>query len=81
VIFANSAPAVLAAKRATTTIQIVFETLGDLMSVGLASSVARPGYRRPDGDGGAPRGTPVASAGLSESTVRRPGSSASSWLP
>jgi len=42
VIFANSAPAALAAKRATTTIPIVFETLGEPISAGLVSSLARP---------------------------------------
>jgi putative tryptophan/tyrosine transport system substrate-binding protein len=43
VIFANSAPAALAAKRATTTLPIVFETLGEPISAGLVSSLARPG--------------------------------------
>lgn len=43
VIFANSAPAAAAAKRATTSIPIVFETLGDPVSVGLVGSLARPG--------------------------------------
>jgi putative ABC transport system substrate-binding protein len=43
VIFANSAPAAQAAKRATTTIPIVFETLGDPITVGLVSSLGRPG--------------------------------------
>ena len=43
VIFANSAPAALAAKRATTSIPIVFETLGEPISAGLVSSLARPG--------------------------------------
>src|SRR5574341_2181284 len=42
VIFANSAPAALAAKRATTSLPIVFETLGEPISVGLVSSLARP---------------------------------------
>jgi putative ABC transport system substrate-binding protein len=42
VIFANSAPAALAAKRATTSIPIVFETLGEPISAGLVSSLARP---------------------------------------
>jgi putative ABC transport system substrate-binding protein len=42
VIFANSAPAALAAKRATTSIPIVFETLGEPVSAGLVSSLARP---------------------------------------
>ena len=43
VIFANSAPAALAAKRATGSVPIVFETLGDPISAGLVSSLARPG--------------------------------------
>jgi putative ABC transport system substrate-binding protein len=43
VIFANSAPAALAAKRATTSVPIVFETLGEPISAGLVSSLARPG--------------------------------------
>ena len=43
VIFASSAPAALAVKRATTSIPIVFETLGEPISVGLVSSLARPG--------------------------------------
>jgi putative ABC transport system substrate-binding protein len=42
VIFAASAPAALAAKRATTSIPIVFETLGEPISAGLVSSLARP---------------------------------------
>ena len=42
VIFANSAPAALAAKQATTSIPIVFETLGEPVSAGLVSSLARP---------------------------------------
>jgi putative tryptophan/tyrosine transport system substrate-binding protein len=42
VIFANSAPAALAAKQATTSIPIVFETLGEPISAGLVSSLARP---------------------------------------
>jgi putative ABC transport system substrate-binding protein len=42
VIFANSAPAALAAKRVTTSIPIVFETLGDPISAGLVTSLARP---------------------------------------
>jgi putative ABC transport system substrate-binding protein len=42
VIFANSAPAALAAKRATTSIPVVFETLGEPISAGLVSSLARP---------------------------------------
>jgi putative ABC transport system substrate-binding protein len=42
VIFANSAPAALAAKGATASIPIVFETLGEPISAGLVSSLARP---------------------------------------
>jgi putative ABC transport system substrate-binding protein len=42
VIFANSAPAAFAAKRVTTTIPIVFETLGEPISAGLVASLARP---------------------------------------
>jgi putative ABC transport system substrate-binding protein len=43
VIFANAAPAAQAAKRATASIPIVFETLGDPISAGLVSSLSRPG--------------------------------------
>jgi putative tryptophan/tyrosine transport system substrate-binding protein len=43
VIFANAAPAAQAAKRATTSVPIVFETLGDPITTGLVSSLARPG--------------------------------------
>jgi putative ABC transport system substrate-binding protein len=43
VIVALAAPATQAAKRATTTIPIVFETLGDAVTTGLVSSLARPG--------------------------------------
>lgn len=43
VIVALATPAIQAAKRATTTIPIVFETLGDAVSTGLVSSLARPG--------------------------------------
>ena len=43
VIFAQATPAIQAAKRATTTIPIVFETLGDAVSTGLVSNLARPG--------------------------------------
>lgn len=43
VIFANAAPAAQAARRATTSIPIVFETLGDPISAGLVSSLSRPG--------------------------------------
>ena len=43
VIFAMAVPAIQAAKRATTTIPIVFETLGDAVSTGMVGNLARPG--------------------------------------
>jgi putative ABC transport system substrate-binding protein len=43
VIFAMATPAILAAKRATTTIPIVIETLGDAVASGVVSNLARPG--------------------------------------
>lgn len=43
VILTLGTPAIQAAKRATTTIPIVFETLGDAVSTGLVSNLARPG--------------------------------------
>ena len=43
VIVTYSTPGVTAAKRATTTIPIVFASLGDAVAVGLVSSLARPG--------------------------------------
>jgi putative ABC transport system substrate-binding protein len=43
VIFAQATPALQAAKRATATIPIVFETLGDAVSTGAVSNLARPG--------------------------------------
>jgi ABC-type uncharacterized transport system substrate-binding protein len=43
VILTLATPAIQAAKRATTTIPIVFETLGDAVSAGLVSNLARPG--------------------------------------
>jgi putative tryptophan/tyrosine transport system substrate-binding protein len=43
VIFAQGTPAAQAAKRATTMIPIVIETLGDAVSSGLVSNLARPG--------------------------------------
>lgn len=42
-IFALASPSVAAAKRATTTIPIVFETLGDAIAAGLVKDLARPG--------------------------------------
>ena len=42
-IFATGAPAVQAAKQATTTIPIVFETLSDAVAMGFVSNLARPG--------------------------------------
>jgi putative tryptophan/tyrosine transport system substrate-binding protein len=43
VIFAMATPAVQAVKRETTTIPVVFETLGDAVSTGLVANLARPG--------------------------------------
>ena len=43
VIFAMAVPAIRAARRATTTVPIVIETLGDAVSTGLVSNLARPG--------------------------------------
>ena len=42
-IFALASPSVAAAKRATTAIPIVFETLGDAIATGLVKDLARPG--------------------------------------
>lgn len=42
-IFAVAAPAIRAATQATTTIPIVFETLGDAVGLGLVSDLASPG--------------------------------------
>ena len=44
VIFANSGVAALAAKRVTSNVPVVFEMLGDPVSSGLVSSLARPGH-------------------------------------
>jgi putative ABC transport system substrate-binding protein len=43
VIFAGSSPAIRAVTKATTTIPIVFETLGDVVSSGLVPNLGRPG--------------------------------------
>lgn len=43
VIFAGSSPAIRALTKATTTIPIVFETLGDVVSSGLVPNLGRPG--------------------------------------
>lgn len=43
VIFAGSTPAIRAAMQATTTIPIVFETFADVVAVGLARQLGRPG--------------------------------------
>jgi putative ABC transport system substrate-binding protein len=43
VIFAMAVPAIQAAKRETTTIPIVFETLGDAVSTGMVTNLSRPG--------------------------------------
>jgi putative ABC transport system substrate-binding protein len=43
VLVANSGPAASAAKRITTTVPIVFETLSDPVAAGLVDSLARPG--------------------------------------
>jgi putative ABC transport system substrate-binding protein len=46
VIVTHGTPGVLAAKRATTTIPIVFAASGDAVASGLVSSLARPTFRR-----------------------------------
>ena len=43
VIFAMASPAIRAAKQTTTAVPIVMETLGDAVSTGLVSNLARPG--------------------------------------
>jgi putative ABC transport system substrate-binding protein len=55
VIFANSAPAVQAAKQATTSIPIVMETLTDPVLAGFVASLARPGSNITGGSPALPR--------------------------
>ena len=43
VIFAAAAPSIRAAKQATTTIPIVFQTLGDAVAMGFVDNLVRPG--------------------------------------
>jgi putative tryptophan/tyrosine transport system substrate-binding protein len=53
-IFADAAPAIRAATQATTTIPIIFETLGDAPGSGLVPELARPGGNVTGGSGFAP---------------------------